>query len=216
MTMSKPRLLLADDHQMFIDGLKNLLEDEFDILGTAENGRMLVEMVEKHSPDVVVSDISMPELNGIEATIQIKKIDPEIKVVLLTMHGDVTYATRAFDAGASGYVMKQAATHELISAIREAMLGRTFVTPMIAGELIRSFREDSGIKPDDIRAKLTARQREVLQLLAEGFSTKEVADKLNISARTVEYHKYKMMQELNLGTTAELVHYAIKHGIISI
>jgi DNA-binding NarL/FixJ family response regulator len=158
----------------------------------------------------------MPELNGIEATIQIRKIDPEIRVVLLTMHGDVTYATRGFDAGASGYVMKQAATQELVSAIREAMRGRTFVTPMIAGDLIRSYREDGKIRPDDVRFKLTPRQREVLQLLAEGFSTKEVAAKLNISARTVEFHKYKMMQELNLNTSAELVHYAIKHGIISI
>ena len=214
--MERPRIVLADDHRISLDGLVSLLEKEFDIIGTAENGRELIEQVEKLSPDIVVTDISMPELNGIEATIQIKKIDPDIKVVLLTMHGDVSYATRGFDAGASGYVMKQAATQELVSAIKEAVRGRTFVTPMIAGDLIRSYREDGDIRPDDIRAKLTARQREVLQLLAEGFSTKETADKLNISARTVEFHKYKMMQELNLGTSAELIHYAIKHGIISI
>jgi DNA-binding NarL/FixJ family response regulator len=214
--MERPRILIADDHQIFLDGLKSLLEDEFEIVSTANNGRMLVEAAEKYRPDIVVSDISMPELNGIEATLQIKKIDPEIKVILLTMHGDATYATRGFDAGASGYVMKQAATQELVSAIREVMRGRTFVTPMIAGELIRSYREEGDIRPDDIRARLTPRQREVLQLLAEGFSIKEVADKLNISSRTVEFHKYKMMAELNLGTSAELVHYAIKHGIISI
>jgi DNA-binding NarL/FixJ family response regulator len=214
--MERPRIILADDHTIFIDGLRSLLEKDFDIVGTAENGRALIEEVEKLRPDIVVTDISMPELNGIEATIQIKKIDPEIKVVLLTMHGDVTYATRGFDAGASGYVMKQSATEELVKAIKEAMRGRTFITPMIAGELIRSFREDGDIKPEDIRAKLTPRQREVLQLLAEGFSTKEVAAKLSISARTVEFHKYKMMQELNLDTSAELIHYAIKHGIISI
>ncbi len=214
--MERPRIVLADDHRIFLDGLVSLLEDEFDIIGTAENGRALIEEVEKLRPNIVVTDISMPELNGIEATIQIKKIDPDIKVVLLTMHGDVTYATRGFDAGASGYVMKQAATQELVSAIKEALRGRTFVTPMIAGDLIRSYREDGDIRPDDVRAKLTDRQREVLQLLAEGFSTKETAAKLNISARTVEFHKYKMMQELNLGTSAELIHYAIKHGIISI
>jgi DNA-binding NarL/FixJ family response regulator len=214
--MERPRIVLADDHRIFLDGLVSLLEEEFDIIGTAENGRALIEKVEKLRPDVVVTDISMPELNGIEATIQIKKFDPDIKVVLLTMHGDVTYATRGFDAGASGYVMKQSATQELVSAIKEAVRGRTFVTPMIAGDLIRSYREDGDIRPDDVRAKLTARQREVLQLLAEGFSTKETAAKLNISARTVEFHKYKMMQELNLGTIAELIHYAIKHGIISI
>jgi len=214
--MKRARILLADDHRIFLDGLISLLEKEYDIVGTAENGRVLIDEVEKKRPDIVITDISMPELNGIEATIQIKKIDPEIKVVLLTMHGDATYASRGFDAGASGYVMKQAATQELVSAIREALKGRTFVTPMIAGDLIRSYREDGKIKPDDIRVKLTPRQREVLQLLAEGFSTKEVAAKLNISARTVEFHKYKMMQELNLDTSTELIHYAIKHGIISI
>lgn len=214
--MQRPRILLADDHRIFMEGLKNLLEEEFEVIGMVENGRALIEEVEKQHPDVVVTDISMPELNGIEATIQIKKIEPEVKVVLLTMHGDVTYATRGFEAGASGYVMKQAATDELISAIKEALRGRTFVTPMIAGDLIRTYRESGGIKPNDIQAKLTPRQREVLQLLAEGYSSKEVADKLNISARTVEFHKYRMMQVLNLNTSAELIHYAIKHGIISI
>ncbi len=214
--MKRPRILLADDHRIFLDGLRNLLEDEFEIVGVVENGRDLIREVREKNPDVVVTDISMPQLNGIEATIQIKKIEPQVKVILLTMHGDVTYATRGFEAGASGYVMKQSATDELISAIKEAVKGRTFVTPMIAGDLIRSYREDGGIRPDDVQAKLTPRQREVLQLLAEGYSTKEVADQLNISARTVEFHKYSMMQELNLNTSAELIHYAIKHGIISI
>lgn len=214
--MRKPRVLLADDHRIFLEGLKSLLEEEFEIVAMVEDGRTLVDQVEKHRPDIVVSDVSMPQLNGIEATLQIKKIDPEVKVILLTMHGDATYATRGFDAGASGYVMKQAATHELVTAIKEAMRGRTYVTPMIAGELIRTYRESGDIKPDDIRGKLTPRQREVLQLIAEGMSTKEVADKLNISARTVEFHKYRMMQDLNLDTSTELIHFAIKHGIISI
>ncbi|MBD3178312.1 MAG: response regulator [Candidatus Latescibacteria bacterium] len=214
--MEETRILLADDHRIFLEGLKNLLEEHFEIIGMAENGRDLIEKVHQHRPDIVVTDISMPELNGIEATVQIKKIDPDVKVILLTMHGDVTYATRGFEVGASAYVMKQAAADELFSAIREAIRGRTFVTPMIAGDLIKSYRDGRGIRPGDIHAKLTPRQREVLQLLAEGFSSKEVADKLNISARTVEFHKYKMMEELNLGTSAELIHYAIKHGIISI
>jgi DNA-binding NarL/FixJ family response regulator len=214
--MEEPRILLADDHRIFLEGLKNLLEEKFQIIGMVENGRDLIEEVREQRPDIVVTDISMPELNGIEATAQIKKIDPDVKVILLTMHGDVTYATRGFEVGASAYVMKQAAADELFSAIKEAMRGRTFVTPMIAGDLIKSYREGRGIRPEDVHAKLTPRQREVLQLLAEGSSTKEVADKLNISARTVEFHKYKMMQELNLSTSAELIHYAIKHGIISI
>jgi DNA-binding NarL/FixJ family response regulator len=214
--MKRPRVLLADDHRIFLDGLQGILEKEFEIVGMVEDGRSLLAEVEKHRPDIVVTDISMPELNGIEAAIQIKKIDPGVKVVLLTMHADVTYASRGFDAGASGYVLKQSATHELVTAIRESLRGRTYVTPMIAGELIRSFRGEGNIKPEDIHKKLTPRQREVLQLLAEGFSTKEVAGKLNISARTVEFHKYRMMQELNISTSAELIHYAIKHGIISI
>jgi len=214
--MKRPRVLLADDHRIFLDGLKGLLEEEFDVVGMVEDGRTLVVEVEKLRPDIVISDVSMPQLNGIEATLQIKKIDPEVKVILLTMHGDATYAARGFDAGASGYVMKQAATHELVTAINEAIRGRTYVTPMIAGDLIRSYRGNGNIKPDDIRGKLTPRQREVLQLIAEGMSTKEVADKLNISARTVEFHKYRMMQDLNLDTSTELIHFAIKHGIISI
>ncbi len=214
--MDRARVLLADDHRIFLEGLKSILEDEFDIIGMVEDGRALVKEVEKQRPDIVVSDVSMPQLNGIEATLQIKKIDPDIKVILLTMHGDATYATRGFDAGASGYVMKQAATDELITAMKEAMRGRTYVTPMIAGDLIRSYREEGDIRPGDIRGRLTPRQREVLQLIAEGMSTKEVADKLSISARTVEFHKYRMMQDLNLDTSAELIHYAIKHGIISI
>jgi len=214
--MEEARILLADDHTIFLEGLKNLLEKKFNVIGMVKNGRELIEEVEQQRPDIVVTDISMPELNGIEATVQIKKIAPDVKVILLTMHGDVTYATRGFEVGASGYVMKQAAADELYSAIREAMLGRTFVTPMIAGDLIKSYREEGGIRPDDVQARLTPRQREVLQLLAEGLSSKEVADRLNISARTVEFHKYRMMQELNLRTSAELIHYAIKHGIISI
>lgn len=214
--MERPKVILADDHRIFLEGLRSLLDKDFDVVDTASNGRVLVEKVERHRPDIVVTDVSMPELNGIEATTRIKKTVPEVKVVLLTMHGDVTYATRGFDAGASGYVMKQAATEELVTAIREVLKGRTFVTPMIAGELLRAYRGGEGIKPGDIRARLTARQREVLQLLAEGSTTKEVAEKLNISARTVEFHKYRMMQELNLDTSAELIHYAIKHGIISI
>jgi DNA-binding NarL/FixJ family response regulator len=214
--MDRPRILLADDHLIFLEGLRSLLEPEYEVIGMVEDGRSLVSEVQKMKPDIVVTDISMPQLNGIEATMQIKKIDPEIKVILLTMHGDTTYATRGFDAGASGYVMKNAATKELLTAIREAIRGRTYVTPLIAGDLLKSYREPGDIQPADIQAKLTPRQREVLQLLAEGMTTKEVADKLSISPRTVEFHKYKMMQQLNINTSAELIHYAIKHGIISI
>lgn len=213
--MSKVRVLLADDHKIVLEGLRSLLEPEFELVGTVEDGRALVALAKKLRPDVIVVDISMPLLNGIEAVGQIKKKDPHMKVVFLTMHPDVTYATRAFEAGASGYVLKHSASSELITAIREAIKGRTYVTPMIAGELMQFYKE--GGQPQwDVTRKLTARQREVLQLLAEGYSTKEISNILYISARTVEFHKYRMMELLNIKTSAELIHYAIRHGIVSV
>ena len=135
------RVLLADDHKIILDGLRSLLEPEFELVGKVEDGRALVSAAEKLRPDVIVVDISMPLLNGIEAVRQIKKIDPQVKVVFLTMHPDVTYAIRAFEAGASGYVLKHSASSELLTAIHEAIKGRTYVTPMIAGELVQSYKE---------------------------------------------------------------------------
>jgi DNA-binding NarL/FixJ family response regulator len=213
--MKKTRVLLADDHKIVLEGLRSLLEPEFELAGTVEDGRALVAAAEKLRPDVIVADISMPLLNGIEAVGQIKKIDPHIKVVFLTMHPEVTYANRAFEAGASGYVLKHSAPSELTTAIREATKGRTYVTPMIAGELMQSYK-GADQQPQDVIRKLTSRQREILQLLAEGHSPKEIGDILYISARTVEFHKYRIMETLNLKTSAELVHYAIKHGIVSV
>jgi DNA-binding NarL/FixJ family response regulator len=213
--MSKPRILIADDHKMVIEGLRHILESEFDLVGTVEDGRALLEASEKLHPDVIVADISMPKLNGIEAVRQIKKTDPHTKVVFLTMHPDVHYASEAFEAGASGYVLKHSAPSELVTAIHEALKGRTYVTPMIAGELMKTYR-DGTQKLNEALSKLTTRQREVLQLLAEGNLAKEVAGILNLSTRTVEFHKYKMMEELGIKTSAELVKYAIKHGIVSL
>ena len=213
--MKKPRVLLADDHKIVIEGLKNLLRDEFEIVGSVEDGRALVEQASTLYPDVIVADISMPQLNGIEAARQIKKIDKNIKIVFLTMHQDATYAANAFEAGASGFVLKHSASSELIRAIREAIKGRTYVTPLIAGDLIYTYQE-GGSPEKNLFKKISPRQREVLQLLAEGKSAKEIASILNISTRTVEFHKYRMMEQLNIKTSAELVRYAIKHGIISI
>ncbi len=213
--MKKPRVLLADDHKIVIEGLKSLLRDEFEIVGSVEDGRALVEQASTLYPDVIVADISMPQLNGIEAARQIKKIDKNIKIVFLTMHQDATYAANAFEAGASGFVLKHSASSELIRAIREAIKGRTYVTPLIAGDLIYTYQE-GGSPEKNLFKKMSPRQREVLQLLAEGKSAKEIASILNISTRTVEFHKYRMMEQLNIKTSAELVRYAIKHGIISI
>jgi DNA-binding NarL/FixJ family response regulator len=213
--MRKPRILLADDHQIVLEGLKSLLAGEFEVVGSVGDGRALVDQAATLHPDVIVADISMPQLNGIEAARQIKKSDKNIRIVFLTMHPDATYAANAFEAGASGFVLKHSASSELITAIHEAMKGRTYVTPRIAGDLIRSYQE--GDSPEkDLFKKISPRQREILQLLAEGKSGKEIASILNISARTVEFHKYKMMEQLNIKTSAELVQYAVKHGIISV
>jgi DNA-binding NarL/FixJ family response regulator len=210
--MKRPRVLLADDHKMVTEGLRSLLEPEFEIAGTVEDGRALVAAAKELRPDVIVADISMPLLNGIEAAEQLKRVDPRVKIVFLTMHPDVMYATRAFEAGASGYVLKHSAPDELVTAIREALNGRTYVTPMIAGDLMVSFMDRSRPRGEPPR-KLTPRQREVLQLVAEGRSAKEIASLLNISPRTVEFHKYRMMEDLRLRTSADLIQFAIKHGI---
>ena len=162
---------------------------------------------------MIVADISMPLLNGIDSVRQIKKTHAEIKVVFLTMHPDVTYAASAFEAGASGYVLKHSAASELVTAIQSALRGKTYVTPLLASELMQFYKQ----KPDhrDELTRLTQRQREVLQMLAEGRSAKEIASVLRISSRTVEFHKYRMMEELGMKTVAELVKYAINKGIVT-
>jgi DNA-binding NarL/FixJ family response regulator len=213
--MKKPRVLLADDHNIVLMGLKSLLEGEFEIVGSVQNGRALVKQAAALQPDVIVSDISMPQLNGIEAVRQIKRTNKNIKIVFLTMHPDVTYAAIAFEAGASGFVLKHSAPSELVTAIHEAMKGKTYITPEIAGDLIHSYQE--GVSPEKILLKkISPRQQEVLQLLAEGKSAKEIASVLEISTKTVEFHKYKMMEQLNIKTSAKLVQYALKQGIISL
>ncbi len=213
--MRKTSVLLADDHRIVLEGLKGLLGDEFEVVGTAENGRVLVEQAAKLRPDVIVADISMPQLNGIEAARQIKKANKRVKIVFLTMHPDATYAADAFEAGASGFVLKHAAPSELVTAIHEAMKGRTYITPLVAGDLLRTYRE-GGSPEKELLRKTSPREREILQLLAEGRSGKEIASILNISPRTVEFHKYRMMEKLNIKTSAELVQYAVRHGIISL
>jgi len=211
--MKRPRVLLADDHKIVTEGLKGLLEPEFELVGTVEDGRALLAAAEKLRPDVIVADISMPLLNGIDSVRQIKKAHGEIKVVFLTMHPDVTYAVSAFEAGASGYVLKHSAPTELVTAIRSALNGKTFVTPLLADE----FKQLTSEKTDqrDELTMLTPRQREILQLLAEGHSAKKIATVLNISSRTVEFHKYRIMKDLGIKSAAELVHYAVRHGIVT-
>jgi DNA-binding NarL/FixJ family response regulator len=213
--VKRTRVLLADDHKIVLDGLRSLLEPKFDLVGTVEDGRALVSAVQQLRPDVIVVDISMPLLNGIEAVRQIKKLEPQVKVVFLTMHPDVTYAIRAFESGASGYVLKHSASSELLTAIQEAMKGRTYVTPMIAGELVQAYKGGTYRRVEE-EQQLTPRQREVLQLLVEGRSAKEIAHLLNISPRTVEFHKYNLMSKLNLKSVSALIQYAIRHGITNV
>jgi DNA-binding NarL/FixJ family response regulator len=209
--MEKIRVLLADDHKFITEGLKSILEPEYEVAGTVEDGQELVKEAAKLQPDVIVVDISMPKLNGIEAIRKIKEEGSKAKVIFLTMHPDVTYASRALEAGGLGFVLKHSAPSELLVAIEKALDNKTFITPSIAEELDNSTYS----RQDPIR-KLTSRQREVMQLLAEGHSAREVGDILFVSPRTVEFHKYKIMEELGIHNTAELVQHAIKLGIVTI
>jgi DNA-binding NarL/FixJ family response regulator len=213
--VSRPRVLLADDHRVVSEGLKHLLADDFDLVGMVEDGRALVAAAKKLQPDVIVADITMPHLNGIDAMARLKKDNPDVKVVFLTMHQDPAYARRAFEAGAAGFVVKHSAPAELVMAIHAALKGQTFITPALASSVLRQAQHDTQEAADDAPL-LTPRQREILQLLAEGRSAKEIAVTLAISSRTVEFHKYQMMEAHGLHSSAELIHFAIKHGIVTI
>jgi len=206
----RTRVLLADDHAIVAQGLATLLKDHFDLVGTVGNGDELIDSARKLRPDVIVADIAMPVLSGLEALRRLKAMRSEAKVIFLTMHADAQLATEAFRAGASGYVLKQSAGEELIAAIREALQGRTYLTPLITKDVIASFTETT---PPTV--KLTPRQREVLRLIAEGRRMKEIAAILDLSTRTVETHKYEMMRGLGVESTAELVRYAIQIGLVA-
>jgi DNA-binding NarL/FixJ family response regulator len=197
------------------EALKSLLAPEFDLVGVVEDGRAMVEAAGTLRPDVIVADVTMPHLNGIDALAQLRQAGDRVPVVFLTMHRDVTFARRALEAGASGYVLKHSAPTELVSAIRAALEGHTYLTPQLAGEVLESMKQGPQTASDPI-VSLTPRQREVLQLLAEGRSAKEIASSLSISARTVEFHKYQLMETLGLHTNAELTHFAIKHGLVEL
>jgi DNA-binding NarL/FixJ family response regulator len=209
----RPRVLIADDHLLVAEALKSLLSAEFDLVGVVGDGRALVEAAGRLRPDVIVADITMPHLNGIDALLHLRRSGDQVPVVFLTMHRDVTFARRALEAGASGLVLKHSASVELVAALRAALEGKTYLTPQLAGEVLEAMKEGPE-RSKDPAAALTLRQREVLQLLAEGRSAKEIAAGLSISTRTVEFHKYQMMETLGLHTNAELIHFAIKHGLV--
>jgi DNA-binding NarL/FixJ family response regulator len=206
--MGRPRILLADDHAILLDAFTALLESEFDVVGAVTDGRALLAECARFNPDVVVLDIAMPLLNGLDAGRQIKSERRSVKLIYLTMNPEPRLAAEAMRLGASGYVLKSSAATELKQAIREALNGRSYVTPLITGELVGSLLEGREAP------ELTTRQREVLQLLAEGRSMKEVGDILNVAPRTVAFHKYRMMEQLRLKTSAELIQFAVKQGVV--
>jgi DNA-binding NarL/FixJ family response regulator len=208
--MTRPRILLADDHVMLLEAFTALLAPEFDVAGTATDGRMLVEAFARLHPDIVVLDIAMPLLNGLDAGRQLRAQRKSVKLIYLTMNPDPYLAGEALRLGASGYVLKSSAAHELLQAIREALRGRSYITPLIARDAVGSLIGPRADRPD-----LTTRQREVLQLLAEGRSMKEVGAILDLTPRTVAFHKYRMMEQLRLKTSAELVQFAVKHGMVA-
>jgi DNA-binding NarL/FixJ family response regulator len=210
----KPRLLLADDHTLLLEGIRLMLEPEFDLVGSVEDGQALLAAAKMLKPDIILLDISMPRLNGIDAAHRLRKILPSARLIFLTMHAGADYVAEAFRAGARGYLLKRSAASELLIAIRAVLKGDHYVSPLVTRNALELLISSSkpGSKFSD---RLTPRQREVLQLVAEGLSRKEIARILNISVKTVEFHKGKLMRELNLQTVADFTRYAIEHGIIT-
>lgn len=211
--MQRPRVFLADDHTLLLEAFSTLLQPRFDVVGTATDGRQMLTEVKKLKPDVVVLDINMPNLNGFDAGEKLKKMYPDIKLLFLTVNEDPDLVTEAFRIGASGYLLKNSAASELFQAIDEVLAGHNYVTPGIARDMISSFIKNPG--GQRVHGNLTLRQREVLQLIAEGNTMKEIAAILNITPRTVAFHKYQMMEDLDIKTNSELIQFAIKHGYVN-
>ena len=209
--MPKPRVLLADDHVLVLEGFRRILQEQYELVGTVGDGYALLAVAKTVQPDIVILDISMPLLNGIDTAAQLKKICPTAKIIVVTMHAGADYVRSAFEAGASAYVLKGSAVDELDQAIGAVLRGHSYITPLITKELVDVYLSAPSEKPRD----LTPRQREVLQFLAEGRTAKEIANLLHITSRTVEFHKGQILEQLNLKTTADLIKYALTHGIVN-
>jgi DNA-binding NarL/FixJ family response regulator len=212
--MAKFRLLVADDHTLVADLCKKLLETEFDVVGTVSNGRDLVRAALQLKPNVILVDITMPLLNGLDAGEQVKDLLPAVKLIFLTMNSETDLAAEAFRRGASGYLLKTCAASEMVTAVREVLRGKTYMSQALCKDEVGYLRRREK-KLVDKEYRLTGRQREVLQLLAEGKEMKEIGDVLNMSTRTVFYHKYRMMEVLGAKSTAELVRYAVRTQIVA-
>jgi len=210
--MKRPRVLLADDHTLVVDGLRRILEPECEVVGTVEDGRSVLVAAEELKPDVILRVLPRPLLNGVDAARRLRDAGSGAKVIVVTMHADATYVAGAFRAGASGYVLKRCAAVELLNAVRQVLQGHTYVTPLVTKDILD---ESPGwpLRSGKASGELTDRQREVVQLVAEGHSVKEIAAILNISSKTVAFHKSNVMRRLGLHSTAELTKYALEHGL---
>jgi DNA-binding NarL/FixJ family response regulator len=207
----RERILIADDHQLLADACKTILEPEFQVVGTVADGRYVEDAIAEFKPNIVLMDIYMPRLNGLDAGEQIKKKYPRIKLIFLTMTAAVEVVTEAFRRGASGYVLKQSAATELLLAVRKVSRGESYLSPLVAKETVTYLLNKKEPPPEK---RITPRQNEILQLLAEGMSMKQVANEIDIKPGTVAFHKYRMMQTLNINTNAELLGYALKHQMM--
>jgi two-component system response regulator NreC len=212
------RVLIADDHKIVRDGLRNLIEKEagMEVVGEAENGRKTIKLTQKLMPNVVVMDVSMPDMNGIEATERITTDIPSVKVIALSMHSDRRFVLGMLEAGASGYLLKDCAFDELASAIRQVTTGKTYLSPEIADVVVKGYLHKKPFSDSAANAVLTSREREILQLLAEGMTAKEIAVHLNLSIKTVETHRRNIMEKVNIHSIAELTKYAVREGLTMI
>jgi len=209
--MKRARILLADDHQLTLEGIRTVLDPHHEIVGIVTDGRALVDAAVRLEPDLIVLDITMPLLNGIDAAVQIKKILPEVKLLFVTMHVNPAYLEAALNAGGTGYVLKSAAREELLDAINTVLNGRIYVTPSLSSEHLERFEDPSRAAAT---LRLSAREREILQLIAEGRAAKEIAFRLTISVKTVAFHRDNIKRKLGLRTTAELTRHAIEQGLV--
>lgn len=209
--MKPVRVVIADDHTLVLEAFRNLLAGKVEVVGTALDGRELIKVVRQHEPDVVVTDISMPELNGLDASIKLLKLLPDLKFIFLTVSDDPDVVARVIRAGAKGYLLKSSAASELLTAIEVVSRGGTYITPLVTGTMLQSLMHGDRKEQAD---RLTVRQREILQLLAEGKTMKEAARILHLTPRTIAFHKYRIMNNLSIDNNAELVRYAYKSGLL--
>ncbi len=210
--MSKPRILIAEDHTLVAEAFQKLLESQYEVLGIVADGYALISETKRLRPDILIVDMAMPLLNGLDAGREVKRSLPHVKVIFVTMNEDRELAAEALSSGASGYLLKTSASSELLRAVQEVLRGRSYITPRVSEQLLGDFIRDAGREPHP--RHLTVRQRQVLQLLAEGRSMKEAADILRITPRTIAFHKYRTMEEFDIKSNAELIRFAIREGLL--